>query len=598
MGDDATMKPAGVVSLFVCLLSIACAAPTGDESPEPRPPDPSDGGTQVDPGPSPDGGSADAGSGSGADAGSLPDAGPTLKVGHWNIEFFGSPTQGPSNEDLQLGNVRDIVRRLDAHVWGLMEIMDDAHFERLKAQLPEYDGFRVSDPRVFDGPQAYATIPNQLAFLYKRDSVRVLSAKVLHGIDPGRPPLEVAFSATVGEVTSDYVLIALHLYPFAFPESWQRRKASADALKAYLDSHYPNEKVFVVGDWNDDVDASIVSGEPTPFRQLDEDRARYLFATRGLSEAQIGSTTGYTSTIDHHLVTDELVPLFLPDRARIEKPESYTPDYRATTSDHYPVLTEYRPPAPAAPVLRVTFPNGAESATGFTSFPIGWFASGVSTVHVEYTTDGTSWVRIGTNVPAAQGTWCWVAPNVTTAQARVRVVSATAGGVGDTSNGPLALTARSGTPQVIINEVLASEPSSNPAAEFIEVLNLASAPIDLGMWTLSDSRGVIHRFQCGTRLDAGRALAVFGAASGIPPGLRNAVPSSGGRLFLDDAADSASLHVVSSYMMDSVSWSTALAPGTSFNRNPDGTAGAPLAAHGTLSSLPASPGRRADGSAY
>jgi hypothetical protein len=235
----------------------------------------------------------------------------------------------------------------------------------------------------------------------------------------------VAFSATVGDVTSDYVLIALHLYPFAYPESWQRRKASADALKTYLDSLYPNEKVFVVGDWNDDVDTSIVPGEPTPFRQLDEDRARYLFTTRGLSEAQIGSTTSYTSTIDHHLVSNELVPLFLPERAHIEKPESYLPDYRATTSDHYPVLTEYKPPAAASPSLRVTFPNGGESAAGYTSFPIGWFASGVSSVHVEYTTDGTSWVRIGTDVPAAQGTWCWRAPNVTSASVRVRVVSAT-----------------------------------------------------------------------------------------------------------------------------------------------------------------------------
>ncbi len=540
----------------------------------------------------------DAGSESGADAGSLPDAGPTLKVGHWNIEFFGSPTQGPSNEDLQLGNVRDILQRLDAHVWGLMEMMDDAQFERLKAQLPAYDGFLASDPRVFDGPQAYASIPSRLGFLYKRDSVRVLSAKLLHEIDPGRPPLEVAFSATVGDVTSDYVLIALHLYPFAAPESWQRRKASADALKAYLDNHYPNEKVIVTGDWNDDVDTSIVPGEPSPFRQLDEDRARYFFTTRGLSEAQVGSTTSYTSTIDHHLVTDELVPLFLPDRAHIEKPESYVPDYRATTSDHYPVLTEYRPPAAVSPVLRVTFPNGAERATGYTSFPIGWYASGVSTVHVEYTLDGTSWVRIGTDVPAAQGTWCWVAPDVATSSARVRVVSATTGSVGDTSNGPLTLTVRGGTPRVIINEVLASEPSGNTAAEFIEVLNLASAPIDLGTWTLSDSRGVIHRFQCGTRLEAGRALAVFGAAAGIPAGLRNAVPSSGGRLFLDDAADSVALHVVPSYLMDSVSGGTALAPGSSFNRNPDGTAGAPLSAHGTLSTLPSSPGRRADGSAF
>jgi hypothetical protein len=592
------MNSSRVASLLVCLLSTACGSSSGGGGPGTPQVGPGDGGTQVDAGSGTDGGSTDGGQGSGADAGPLPYDGPTLKVGHWNIELFGSPTHGPSNESLQLSNARSVIQRLNAHVWGLMEIMDDAQFEQLRSQLPAYDGFRASDPRVFDGPHFYANDSLQPAFLYRRDSVRVLSAKLLHGIDPGRTPLEVTFSATVGGVTSDYVLIALHLYPFALADSWQRRKASADALKAYLDSHYPNEKVFVVGDWNDDVDTSILEGQPTPFQQLDEDRARYLFATRGLSEAQIGSTTGYTSTIDHHLVSNELVPLFLPDRVRIEKPESYIPDYRATTSDHYPVITEYKPPAPSSPALRVTFPNGGESATGYTTFPVSWYSSGVSLVNVEYSTDGTNWVRIGTDVPASQGTWCWTAPDVTTASARVRVVSATASGVGDTSNGPVSLTVTSATPRVIINEVLASEPSGNTAAEFVEVLNLASAPADLGRWTLSDSQGVIHRFSCGTRLEAGQALAVFGAATGIPAGLRNAVPSSGGNLFLDDAAAGVSLHVVPTYLMDSVSWSTALAPGTSFNRNPDGAAGAPLSAHGTLSTLSSSPGRRADGSTF
>jgi hypothetical protein len=163
MGKDATVKSARAAPLLLGLLSIACASSTGDEGPGPHPPGPSDGGTQAD-----------------ADAGPLPDAGPTLKVGHWNIEFFGSPTQGPSNEDLQLRNVRDILQRLDAQVWGLTEIMDDAQFERLKAQLPAYDGFRASDPRVFDGPTPTRTSPASSPFSTSatRSASRVPSSSI------------------------------------------------------------------------------------------------------------------------------------------------------------------------------------------------------------------------------------------------------------------------------------------------------------------------------------------------------------------------------------------------------------------------------------
>ena len=62
----------------------------------------------------------------------------------------------------------------------------------------------------------------------------------------------------------DIVVIVLHMKAFDDVPSWQRRQSAANALKSYLDTNYPTQKVIVVGDWNDDVDTSITAGQASP----------------------------------------------------------------------------------------------------------------------------------------------------------------------------------------------------------------------------------------------------------------------------------------------------------------------------------------------
>jgi len=44
-------------------------------------------------------------------------AGDTLDVASWEIEFFGSTSNGPTNETLQLSNVRDVIAGTDVDIW-------------------------------------------------------------------------------------------------------------------------------------------------------------------------------------------------------------------------------------------------------------------------------------------------------------------------------------------------------------------------------------------------------------------------------------------------------------------------------------------------
>lgn len=73
--------------------------------------------------------------------------------------------------------------------------------------------------------------------------------------------------------------------------------------------------------------------------------------------------------------------------------------------------------------LQVIYPVGGESLTPQTSALIRWDASGTaSSVNLEYTTnDGTTWNSIAAAVPASQGWYEWVVPEVVSGTVKVRL---------------------------------------------------------------------------------------------------------------------------------------------------------------------------------
>src|SRR5690606_5833203 len=94
-----------------------------------------------------------------------------------------------------------------------------------------------------------------------------------------------------------------------------------------------------------------------------------------------------------------------------------------------------------------------------------------------------------------------------------------------------------GSPRVMINEVRANEPGSNTAGEFVELVNVGDGAANLSGWTLSDGSSVRHVFAGGTSLAPGAAIVVFGASSGIPSGVGNAIGASTGGLSLANGGD-------------------------------------------------------------
>lgn len=522
-----------------------------------------------------------------------------LDVGNWNVEWFGAPDFGPTDEALQQENVRDVMSGVDMDVWGLSEVVSTSAFDQLVAGMPGYTGVVANDPVVTNGAQYYSDFGNteqKVALVWRSSMATLVSAKVIltdqNSNFAGRPPVEFKLRGTFDGATRDLTFIVLHAKAGATTDAWNLRNPASQALKSYLDTTYPTQNVFVIGDWNDDVDTSIVSGKPSPYANFVNDSARYTFPTRALSLAGVASTTGYPDFVDHQLTTDEVQAKYVSDSATAFRPEPYISNYATTTSDHYPVLSRY------------DFVTGGGSGTN--QPPTASFTNSCTNLTCSFTdgssdADGTI-VSRGWDFGNGQKSSA-TNPSVTYASAGTYPVSLTVTddvGATHTTTENVTVTAGGGSPaNVIVNEVLANEPGSSTAGEGVEIVNTGGTAIDIGGWTLRDGTALRHTFASGTTLQPGKAITVFGGASAVPGGIA-AVAASTGALSLANGGDQVILRNSAGTTVQSMSYTSSLASsdGVSINRSPDGSASGTWVKHNTISSLARSLGQRADGTVY
>src|SRR5262245_21161922 len=533
----------------------------------------------------------------------------TLDIASWNIEWFGDTSNGPTNEALQLQNARAVIAGADMDIWGVAEIVSLAQWNSLKAQLPGYAGFIAKEPNVVNGAAFYSDFNNteqNVGILYKTSIATVTDARVILTANnndfAGRPPLQVKLRVALNGATEDIVVIVLHAKCCSDSDSWTRRRNASNALKSYIDTNFPTQKVWVIGDFNDDVDISITPGHASPYANFVNDTARYRFPTKALSDAGISSTTSFSDTIDHHLNSNEANATYVAGSVEVFRVDQFIPNYDATTGDHFPVLSRYNfgsGGGGTTPSVIVVSPNGGESLVGGSVQNITWTSFNVANVRLEYTLNaGASWAVIASDL-ASTGSFAWTLPTTSTSAARVRI-SDMASTATDQSDGTFTITVGGAPAQVIINEIRANEPGSNTAGEFVELVNVGGTAANIGGWTISDGTAVRHTFAAGTTLNPGKAVRLFGGASALPAGLSNAVAASTGALSLNNSSDTVTVRDGGGAAKNSFAYTSALSgtDGVSMNRNPDGTAAGAFALHTSISSTQSSPGVRASGAPW
>ncbi len=349
----------------------------------------------------------------------------TLEVVNWNIEWFGSPDEAPSNDDLQQQNVKTILENIGADVYALTEIVNEERLASLVSQMPGYT-YVISNygshTNTSANPPSAINSAQKLAFIYKTDVLSNVTTTPLltQGINSsadisnpaynywasGRFPFMMSADVTLNCVTKHVKFILVHAKANTSPTatSYDRRKRGADSLYFLLNQQFPNDNVIILGDFNDDLDQSITAGfTTTSWNTFVADQANFSPLTLPLSIAGKKSTVSYNDIIDHVIVSNEMAGYYMDSTASVlNDVTGLVTNYGSTTSDHYPVFTRYRFTNTTAPVITVCPAPAPFCATmnGNYTIPAIEATDDCGAVTISYTITGTT-ERSGTGANAS-----------------------------------------------------------------------------------------------------------------------------------------------------------------------------------------------------
>jgi hypothetical protein len=295
------------------------------------------------------------------------DAATTLDIVNWNIEWFGSTTLGPTNDNLQEQNIKTVLQNIGADVIALEEVVSEPRLANIVSQMPGYSyvlsdyGSHTNTSEVGAGPLSEA---QKLGMIYKTalfpggltkqpllsagsNTVADLTNPAYNWFASGRFPFMVTGTTTLNGVTKQIRFIIVHAKANTSPTltSYARRKAGNDSLRTHLNNFYPNDNIIFLGDFNDDLDSTITAGiapKLSSYKQFVDDATHFYSPTLALSLAGKKSTVSYNDVIDHVMLSNEMQCSYLPGSAAIlTDVAGLIPNYGTTTTDHYPVFSRY-----------------------------------------------------------------------------------------------------------------------------------------------------------------------------------------------------------------------------------------------------------------
>lgn len=335
----------------------------------------------------------------------------TLQVVNWNIEWFGSTGQGPTNENLQMANAKKVMEHLDADVFGLAEIVSETSLATLTNSLSGDYSYVLGG---FCSGGTSCASAQKMALVYKNSVVSNVTARPLLITSPtavsnwssGRMPYLVNADVTKNCETKNINFIVIHAKANTGKigdqiESYHRRKEGLIELKDTLDTHFADANIIILGDFNDDLDRTIapttgadtVSSYQTMVADS-TDGIHYTSVTLPLSKFGASSTTSFPEMIDHVIVSNELEESYLDLSASVYndiEEVADVPDYASTTSDHYPILTRYAF-NPSAPVISTcpTVDPVCVTATGTYTVPLFTATPSCGTLNYSFTITGAT----------------------------------------------------------------------------------------------------------------------------------------------------------------------------------------------------------------
>ena len=257
----------------------------------------------------------------------------TFEVMTWNIEWF------PKNGQVTVDYVIDIIEALDVDLLAIQEVDDVTEFEQMMENLISYNGYLESS--WFAG----------LAYIYKPDIIQINDIYEIYTTSPywspfPRSPMVMDLNyenERIIVINNHFKCCGDGILDITNPDDEEtRRYYASNLLKEYIDIHFPNENVIVLGDLND-----ILSDSPqnNVFQLILDDVENYLFTDYeiAMGDNSEWSYPTWPSHLDHILITNELFDDFENDSSIIStiKIDEYLTgswlEYEENISDHRPV---------------------------------------------------------------------------------------------------------------------------------------------------------------------------------------------------------------------------------------------------------------------
>ncbi len=245
----------------------------------------------------------------------------SLEVLTWNLKFFPATSTA-------IGEIKNIISNLNPDVIGLQEINSANDFEVLVNKLEGWEGVISNTGNL------------NLGYLYKSSEIEVVESlsTPLESNSSAfpRPPAVIKLKHAIGEI----YIFDLHLKCCGGEENVARRMEAARLLKEYIDINLSNEKVIVLGDYNDEIYSE--DGSEVTFDLLKNDPDNYRFADMDIAiDESLGwSYPSWPSHIDHILVTNEFYSNeIITNTLLLDECNDF---YFSQVSDHRPVMVSIK----------------------------------------------------------------------------------------------------------------------------------------------------------------------------------------------------------------------------------------------------------------
>ena len=301
-----------------------------------------------------------------------------LSVATWNLYFFGADKDssgkilGPVDDQQQFINVKTVLQLLNADIVALQEVANDNLMEKLVSELPGYNFVRSQAYSYSLRPNTNPPVVHKLYVIYKNDKVVVKKERSLFeelcknllsnqvvlpnypgssssaaknddGFwDSGRLPYLIEVEATLNGIRRNIHIVNIHaIAQTTSTTGYERRKYDAQVLKDTLDRYFDKSNLLVLGDYNDDVDVSLLNNLASPYKPFVDDK-RYRVLTYELSLTGVGTTGSGKEFRDHITSSGQLIDGYVESSIKIHSEmKDNIFNYSSTTSDHLPVSARF-----------------------------------------------------------------------------------------------------------------------------------------------------------------------------------------------------------------------------------------------------------------